>query len=136
MDGYPKHILVVEDDQDIRCLLGDVLRQEGYRVTEACDGRQALAEMKRNRPDLVLCDYHMPYMNGLAFLDISRLVWPKIPVIMTSCDPELLEHRAQQPLLSAFAVLSKPFDLYRLLSLIEEGANSRRPVGLSRSASR
>jgi CheY-like chemotaxis protein len=123
MEGHGKRILLVDDNEDIRCLLSDLFTQEGYTVNEAADGRQALVEMKRGRYDVVLCDYHMPNMNGLTFLEVSRLVWPDTPVIMASCDTGLFEQQAKQPLASAFAVLSKPFDLDRLLSIVDDAAH-------------
>ena len=118
-----KRILLVEDDEDIRVLLADVFLQEGYDVHQAGDGREGLAEMKRRRHDVVLCDYHMPHMDGLTFLDVSRLLWPDTPVIMASCDSELMERKNSQPLLSAYACLSKPFDLDQLTTAVQEAAS-------------
>ena len=122
MCGEGKRILLVEDDEDIRVLLADVFLQEGYDVHQAGDGREGLAEMKRRRHDVVLCDYHMPHMDGLTFLDVSRLLWPDTPVIMASCDSELMERKDSQPLLSAYACLSKPFDLDQLMTAVQEAA--------------
>ncbi|MEX5218765.1 MAG: response regulator [Nitrospira sp.] len=123
MFGEGKRILLVEDDEDIRFLLADVFLQEGYDVHQAGDGREGLAEMKRRRHDVVLCDYHMPHMDGLTFLDVSRLLWPDTPVIMASCDSELMERKDSQPLLSAYACLSKPFDLDQLMTAVREAAS-------------
>lgn len=126
MDGDGKRILLVEDDEDVRFLLGELFSQEGYLVYEAADGREALAEMKKRHHDVVLCDYHMPHMDGLAFLKVSRLVWPHTPVVIASCDPELMEDLASPRLAGAYACLSKPFDLDRLLSVIHEAATQAR----------
>ncbi len=122
MDRDDRRVLLVEDDEDIRYLLADLFEQEGYQVYQAADGREGLAEMKKRHHHVVLCDYRMPHMDGLAFLDVSRLVWPDTPVIMASCDPELMERRDSQPLMSAYACLQKPFELDQLLTVIKEAS--------------
>lgn len=122
MEGDGKHILIVDDDDDVRFLLGDLFTQEGYITHEAADGREALAEMKKRRHDVVLCDYHMPHLDGLEFLKVSRLVWPHTPVILASCDPELSDQIMSGRVAAAYACLSKPFDLDQLLSVIKEAS--------------
>ena len=136
MFGEDKRILLVEDDEDIRYLLVDLFQQEGYQVYEAADGREGLAEMKKRHHHVVLCDYHMPNMDGLAFLDVSRLVWPDTPVIMASCDSELMERKDSQPLLSAYTCLSKPFELDQLLAAVQEAASRTHELQLRYTASR
>jgi CheY-like chemotaxis protein len=118
-----KRILLVDDDEDVRVLLSDLFAQEGYLTYEAADGYLALAEMKKRHHDVVLCDYHMPHMDGLAFLEVSRLIWPHTPVVMASCDPELNESAMRRRVADAYACLSKPFDLDQLLSVIQEAAS-------------
>lgn len=118
MKDYGKRILLVEDDHDIRRLLGDLFTQEGYHVYEACDGSEALIEMDKRRFDTVLSDYHMPRMDGLALLDISTHLWPETPVILASCDPELTESPGNPMFRQAFACLGKPFDLNQLLDTV------------------
>ena|SRR5687768_343535 len=65
-------ILLVEDEPSIREPLARLLRHEGYRVACATDGRQALEQLERERPRLVLLDMTMPEMDGLTFLSIMR----------------------------------------------------------------
>ena len=67
-----KKILVVDDERDIRETLGGVLRDEGFTVFEATDGKEALAIALRERPDLVLLDLMMPEMNGVETLEEIR----------------------------------------------------------------
>ncbi len=62
------HILVAEDDPDIRANLARLLRLEGYRVSTATDGGAAMAAVAAERPDLVLSDLMMPGVDGLALL--------------------------------------------------------------------
>ena len=122
MNDYSKRILLIEDDQDIRELLGDLFTQEGYHVFEACDGTEALAEMETRRYDVVLTDYHMPRMDGLTFLEISRATWPETPVIVASCDPIIMEPASHMALYHAHARLAKPFDLTQLLNIVHDAA--------------
>jgi CheY-like chemotaxis protein len=119
MESYEKRILLVEDDDDIRYLLCDLLTQEGYRVYEAGDGSEALQAMDRRHYDVVLSDYHMPRMDGLMFLNMSQTAWPETPVILTSSDPELVEEAADKAH-GAYACLAKPFELDRLLQVIHD----------------
>src|SRR5215472_10174273 len=59
-----KHILVVEDQEDNRQILRDLLGHSGYELTEAENGEEALAAVARQRPDLILMDIQLPVMDG------------------------------------------------------------------------
>ena len=59
-----KRILVVEDEEDNRQILRDLLRTTGYELVEAEDGAQAVEEVSKHRPDLILMDIHLPNMDG------------------------------------------------------------------------
>lgn len=65
-------ILVVEDDPDIRRLVGKLLMLEGHAVEEAADGELALAALRRSVPDLVVLDVMMPRKDGLTVLKEMR----------------------------------------------------------------
>jgi CheY-like chemotaxis protein len=122
MECHEKCILLVEDDQDIRYLLCDLLTEEGYRVYEASNGNEAVQAMNRRHYDVVLSDYHMPLMDGLKFLHISQTAWPETPIILTSSDPELMEE-AMQKGRGAYACLPKPFELDRLLQVLYDAVH-------------
>jgi len=59
-----KCILVVEDQEDLRGVLRDLLLGSGYAVLEAADGQSGIATAKSDRPDLILMDIQMPVLNG------------------------------------------------------------------------
>ncbi len=79
----PVSILTVDDDPRIRLMLRTALESEGYDVSEAGDGREALNVIERARPDLVLLDLNMPNMDGMAVLDALK-AWagPKPRVVV------------------------------------------------------
>jgi len=81
-----RHVLVVDDDRDIRETLQELLEQEGYEVETAPNGLEALAVARSDRPALILLDLFMPIMDGLAFrraqLEDPELV--DIPVVVVS----------------------------------------------------
>ncbi len=77
-------ILLVDDERLFRKVLRKTLTREGYKVLEAADGIEALALLKRNRPDLLILDYRMPKMNGRELLLRINEEKIDVPVIMLS----------------------------------------------------
>lgn len=65
-------ILVVDDEPNVRRILATILRREGYDVAEAADGPEGVAVAVRERPDLVLMDLEMPYMNGFQAAELIK----------------------------------------------------------------
>ena len=111
-----KSILLVDDDADVRALLGEFLTEHGFVVHAARDGRHALQVLSHiDLPDLILLDYQMPVLNGSQFL--ARKRWnPRlrcIPVVILSAWT-----RQWSGSVDAVEVLSKPIDLDRLLALV------------------
>jgi signal transduction histidine kinase/DNA-binding response OmpR family regulator len=91
----PCPVLIVEDDTDIRKLLGRRLEKEGWAVAEAENGRVALERMAENRPELILLDLMMPEMDGFQFLEEVRKhnVWRSIPVVVITAKELTVEDR-------------------------------------------
>ena len=79
-------ILVVDDSRLSRGILADVLKDAGYDVIEAVDGKQALAVYEARRPDCVVSDLLMPVMGGREFLRRLRESGADVPVIIASAD--------------------------------------------------
>ena len=106
-------ILVVEDDADLLSMVQIALEHEGYEVESAVDGLNALREVRRARPDLVVLDLNMPRMGGEDFLYAWRtgVEAPGVPVIVITAASQALRPRD----LGVAAVLPKPFNLDTLL---------------------
>ena len=106
--------LVVENDVRIRPLIVRLIRTCGISsVAEAGDGKEALAYLASNDPDLILTDLDMPRMNGIEFVRRLRASGVKTPVIMMSAqDDETLIAQARQAGISAY--VSKPMNAQTL----------------------
>lgn len=116
-------ILLVEDEEPIRQLLGEFLREEGYRVMSAYHGAEALSLVDAERPDLVLTDLMMPVMNGAELCRrLKRNGAGCVPVIMMSA---VGADQARQ--CGADAFIGKPFELDALLDLVARYVGS--PAG-------
>ena len=64
--------LVIDDSRAMRLILGRMLRELGFDVAEATNGREGLDQLATTRPDLVLVDWNMPEMTGIEFLEAMR----------------------------------------------------------------
>ena len=118
-DVKSRSILIVEDDQDLREALSEVLRDEGYSVAGAADGREALDRLRRDpRPSLILLDLTMPVMNGWQFRAEQREdpILSRIPVVVLSAGDHLLEEMVP---LGIENYVNKPIELGQLLRTIE-----------------
>ena len=112
-----KAVLVVDDEDGIVGMLAAILEDAGYRVSTAANGRQALEQVARERPDLVLSDFMMPLVDGAQLGRALRAEphWAGIAVVMMSAVPEEAL-RAQFDGYAAF--LRKPFDIASLLQAV------------------
>ncbi|RZA09165.1 MAG: response regulator [Proteobacteria bacterium] len=111
-------ILLVDDDSTVREPLADLLSDQGYRVYEAENGREALNLLDNiPRPDLILLDIFMPVMDGFEFrrnqLANDRL--SEIPVIVMSADPRVAEKRERT---QAKEYFRKPLNVSSLLGTL------------------
>lgn len=77
-------VLVVDDEASIRETTGRLLAAAGYEVVTAENGFDALLELKKTIPDIILSDLNMPQMSGFEFLSVVRRRFPGIPVIAIS----------------------------------------------------
>lgn len=113
-----KTILVVEDELAIADMLSTLLADEGYEVLIAGNGREGLALVAQEHPDLVLSDVMMPILDGREMCRLIRAEpeYGDIPVVLMSAARDgAMSFECGQA-----AFLSKPFDLDRLLGLVLE----------------
>jgi two-component system nitrogen regulation response regulator NtrX len=100
-------VLIVDDEPNIRRMLGALLRAEGYEVREAGSGRSALAEVRGDEPDAVMMDLYMPDATGLEVLPELKKAAPDVPVLMMSGRASLSD-AVKATKLGAFHFVEKP----------------------------
>lgn len=112
-----RRVLLVDDELSSAEVLALILAGEGYQVTLAADGRQALTVLEEAVPDLLVTDFMMPGMNGAQLVRAIRAVerFECLPVLLISGVPETAL-RAYEPTYDAF--LRKPFGLDELLDAL------------------
>jgi two-component system, chemotaxis family, chemotaxis protein CheY len=119
----PGRILVVDDDEFMRRLLQLHLTNHGFDVTLAEDAVVAGHLMLRDKPDLVIVDVHMPYMDGYEFVAAMKSdpATRDIPVVFLTTDDGVASHASR---LGAAAYLQKPVMADRLLEVVALFASS------------
>ena len=112
-------VLVVDDDKQIVDLLCHTLKQRGYTVMGAFDGREAMAAVKRAKPDAILLDLRMPVMDGYAVLEELKTSEETmdIPVVIMSAYP--IDRERADVLALATERVSKPFDVEEFVTRVE-----------------
>ena len=127
MDG--RTILVVDDDPEMRALLVEVLRREGYVVEEAADGAEALTRLRTKSFAAIIMDKNLPGLVGLYVLSGLRVICRDTPVILitTLADAATYLEGLKK---GAFEYIFKPFRIEELLRVLRralranEGSNS------------
>ncbi len=111
-----KTILVIEDESSIAEMLEVLLELEGYRVAVARNGQEGLDYLATSRPDLVLCDLMMPFVDGREVVRAMRAnrSTQDVPLILMSAGVERVD--GMDGLITAF--LRKPFIISEALKLI------------------
>ena len=125
------HILVVEDDPDVRRVIVECLSLIGYQVTEAANGAEALQSLAAVKPDLMVVDYAMPDMTGAEVIAEGRKMVGDIPVILATgyADMAVVERLAGKP-----KILRKPFDIAALGDAVSSALDGARDKAEAASA--
>ncbi|MGC4117258.1 MAG: response regulator [Myxococcales bacterium] len=115
----PCSVLIVDDEEDLRAALADLLADEGFAVAQAENGAVALGWLRsHSAPDLVLLDLLMPVMNGLRFRQ-EQLADPALAAIPTVAITAGRVTGEQAEAMQVMAILYKPLDLVQLLSMLQ-----------------
>jgi len=113
------HILVVDDERNIRNNLAMVLEAEDYKVDKSANGDDAILSVKQGRYDIAFVDIQMPKMDGLELLRYLRGLRPKMHVVILTAYGTV--HRAVEAMkLGAVDFLEKPFDPKAIQLLCQE----------------
>ncbi len=125
-------VLVIDDDGDIRELVCELLEEEGFRVTSARDGMEALRRVDEERPSAILLDLKMPVMDGATFARVLRRQPARctIPILVITADGTEADAEA----IGATGFLQKPFGIARLLSHLKAVIDGREPSSPERPA--
>lgn len=123
--ALPK-ILVVDDQDGVRSLLQLVFLEEGYQVVTAANGRDALQQVERWCPDLVVMDMKMPIMGGLEALPRIKTLSPSTAVIIMTAYVEAASLQ-EVWLLGASDFIYKPFDLEELKAKVQQALSNMEP---------
>jgi signal transduction histidine kinase/ActR/RegA family two-component response regulator len=117
------HILVVEDDTEVRRVIVECLSLIGYQVTEAANGSEALEALATLRPDLLLVDYAMPDLTGAEVIARARELVGDVPAILATgyADMAAVERLVGKP-----NILRKPFDIAALGDAVNDALDASR----------
>jgi len=124
MDARQALVLIVDDENPMRRLAGDLLAHAGFTVVTAGDGEEAVAMIRRGALefDAVLLDMIMPYLSGAETCREIKALRPKLPIVLTSGArqqefSQLIDEGA------AAAFVQKPFPPGRLVETVREAMN-------------
>ena len=114
-------ILVVDDDQNVRSVLGDQLETMGHKVFFAEDGLTVFQKIQDHKPDLVILDYKMPAANGATVLSRLRSssMTAFLPVLFLSGIP-VEEIKKEVPESRLVSILEKPVDMKVFTAVLDE----------------
>ena len=127
-------ILLVDDDDDARDLLGMVLRQHGAEVVDAVSAEDAVAAFGRDVPDIVLSDIGLPDTDGYSLVrQLHKLAIPGAPPVIAVALTGWARSEDRSAALEAGfrAHVVKPIDPVQLVALLAELVHGRRPAGIS-----
>jgi two-component system, cell cycle sensor histidine kinase and response regulator CckA len=124
--SYLGTILIVEDYKELRNLIGEILKEAGYQVSEAANGAEGLSQLREQRAEvnLVITDLAMPGMDGRAFAEQIRAeqvrqARPDIKIVFMSADPDPVFERVGA-WEEGIRLLRKPFTDEELIACVRD----------------
>ena len=111
----PHDILIIDDDPAVLAVVADILRDEGYHVRTATNGKEGLVAIEQQRPSLILLDMRMPVLDGWGVARALRERGLDVPVVVMTAAQDA-RRWAQE--VGAVQSLAKPFDLTELLDVV------------------
>lgn len=116
------HVLLIDDDEDLRSVVSSALEALGYDVKAVEDGRKGLNELRSGSPDVLVVDFAMPGMNGAEVARQARQIFPKLPIVIASgyADTDAIEEAVGKDA----KLLRKPFRIDELLEAVAEAAQT------------
>src|SRR4051812_23466793 len=121
----PSHILVADDERSIRLMLETGLTLNGFKVTCARNGREALEAMENERFDAVLSDIYMPDLGGLELVDALRAANSNLPIVLMTAQGSL-QVAVEAVTRGASDFIGKPFDITAVVDLLRRLLDARR----------
>jgi two-component system, NtrC family, response regulator AtoC len=120
-----QHILIIDDEENMRHMLSVMLARQGYRVDVAVDGEEGLIRLKDNAYDYILCDIRMPEMDGKTFLIRALEGHVTAPIIMMSAYGSV-ETAVECMKLGAYDFISKPFKKDEIIMVLKKAEERER----------
>ena len=115
-------VLVVDDEDQLRQLIREILEQAGYQVAEARDGKEAIQQYRLAPADVVIMDILMPEQDGLETTSALRREFPNVKIIAITGSSEMigiLSFLDVAKMLGAHRALQKPFEMQTLLDTVQ-----------------
>lgn len=111
-----RRVLIADDDEDSRILLSFLLEEEGWEVTQACNGQEALTKVIAEKPDLLILDNRMPELTGVEVYQYLKAQNIDLPIVLATA------HGSLEELALKFGIayfVQKPYDFPNLIQTIE-----------------
>ncbi|HKR03408.1 MAG TPA: response regulator [Bacteroidia bacterium] len=115
-----QHILLIEDNKEVRENTAEILELAGYKVNTAADGKKGVEQVNKSKPDLIICDIMMPVLDGYGVLHLlsKNAETANIPFIFLTAKTERTDVRKGMEM-GADDYITKPFDKIELLNAVE-----------------
>ena len=118
-------ILVVDDLKDMRVLLANILKEEGYKITVADGGLSAVELFRKKLSDAVVMDIKMPGMDGIEAMKRMKKIAPTVPIILMTAHGDI-NSAVHAVKLGAYDYISKPFDNKKIIITLNNALNELR----------